>query len=83
MVEPTLYLVCINRPQIRISQRYSPVTASPGLTQTTLVLYAYEIGSQFDFQMNYYMTTPFGINPAKLGTMNNETLFDPSVGQTS
>jgi len=33
--------------------------------------------------MNYYMTTPFGINPAKLGTMNNETLFDPSVGQTS
>ena len=41
--------------------------ASPGLGQGTLVLYAYEIGSQFDFQMNYYMTTPDGINPARLG----------------
>ncbi|KAL8865118.1 MAG: hypothetical protein Q9174_007060, partial [Haloplaca sp. 1 TL-2023] len=42
------------------------VTPSPGLTQGTLVVYAYEAGSQFDFQMNYYMTNPHGIDPAKL-----------------
>lgn len=42
--------------------------ASPGLTQSTLVVYAYAIGSFFDFQMNYYMSTPYGIDPAKLQT---------------
>ena len=40
--------------------------ATPGLTQSTLVLYAYEIGSQFDYQLNYYMTAPFGLDPSKL-----------------
>lgn len=30
-------------------------------------MYAYAVGSQFDFQMNYYMSYPFGINPATLG----------------
>ena len=43
-------------------------TASPGLTQSTLVVYAYEAGSQFDFQMNYYMTNPHGIDPSRLGS---------------
>lgn len=43
------------------------------------MLYAYEIGSKFDFTMNYYMTAPYGINPATLGTADNMTVFDPSV----
>ena len=30
----------------------------------TMVLYAYEIGSEFDTVMNLYMTNPRGINPA-------------------
>ncbi|KAL8992587.1 MAG: hypothetical protein Q9169_006985 [Polycauliona sp. 2 TL-2023] len=42
------------------------VVPSPGLGQSTLVVYAYEAGSQFDFQMNYYMTNPHGIDPARL-----------------
>ncbi|KAL8993671.1 MAG: hypothetical protein Q9169_006171 [Polycauliona sp. 2 TL-2023] len=42
------------------------VVPSPGLGQSTLVVYAYEAGSQFDFQMNYYMTSPHGIDPARL-----------------
>ena len=41
--------------------------ASSGLTQGTLVVYVYEIGSEFDFQMNYYMTTPYGIDPSTFG----------------
>ena len=41
-------------------------SAVPKLTQSTLVLYAYAIGSKFDFTMNYYMSQPYGINPAKL-----------------
>ena len=45
--------------------------ASPGLTQATLVVYAYEVGSQFDFEMNYYMTAPYGINPAVIGQPGN------------
>ena len=40
--------------------------ASPGLVQPTLVVYAYAVGSYFDFQMNYYMSSPYGINPATL-----------------
>lgn len=40
--------------------------ASPGLTQATLVVYAYAVGSYFDFQMNYYMSAPYGINPASI-----------------
>ena len=42
------------------------VEASPGLTQATLVVYAYAVGSYFDFQMNYYMTQPYGIRPASI-----------------
>ncbi|KAL9632698.1 MAG: hypothetical protein Q9204_003688 [Flavoplaca sp. TL-2023a] len=42
------------------------VFPSPGLVQSTLVVYAYEAGSQFDFQMNYYMTDPHGIDPSRL-----------------
>lgn len=41
-------------------------SALPKLTGSTLVLYAYAIGSQFDFTMNYYMSKPYGINPATL-----------------
>ncbi|KAL8640713.1 MAG: hypothetical protein Q9226_008715 [Calogaya cf. arnoldii] len=44
------------------------VPPSPGLVQSTLVVYAYEAGSQFDFQMNYYMTNPHGIDPSRLGS---------------
>lgn len=29
--------------------------------------------------MNYYMSAPYGINPATLGTPSNMTLFDPNV----
>lgn len=42
------------------------ILASPGLTQATLVVYAYAVGSYFDFQMNYYMSEPYGINPASI-----------------
>lgn len=42
------------------------VPPSPGLTQATLVVYAYAVGSYFDFQMNYYMSAPYGINPATI-----------------
>ncbi|CAD6584008.1 MAG: hypothetical protein ASARMPRED_001576 [Alectoria sarmentosa] len=42
------------------------VPPSPGLTQATLVVYAYAVGSYFDFQMNYYMSSPYGINPASI-----------------
>ncbi|KAF6236900.1 hypothetical protein HO173_005191 [Letharia columbiana] len=42
------------------------VPPSPGLTQATLVIYAYAIGSFFDFQMNYYMSAPYGIDPASI-----------------
>ncbi|KAL9073104.1 MAG: hypothetical protein Q9161_003158 [Pseudevernia consocians] len=42
------------------------VPPSPGLTQSTLVVYAYAVGSYFDFQMNYYMSQPYGINPASI-----------------
>jgi len=41
-------------------------SALPKLRESTLVLYAYAIGSQFDFTMNYYMSKPYGINPATL-----------------
>lgn len=44
----------------------TPHPASPGLTQATLVVYAYAVGSYFDFQMNYYMSAPYGINPATI-----------------
>lgn len=30
-------------------------------------MYAYAVGSEFDFQMNYYMSTPYGINPSTIG----------------
>lgn len=43
------------------------IKASPGLGQSTLTVYVYEVGSQFDFQMNYYMSEPYGINPANIG----------------
>ena len=43
-----------------------PSVASPGLTQGTLVVYAYAVGSFFDYQMNYYMTEPYGVDPAAI-----------------
>ena len=40
--------------------------ATPKLTQSTLVVYAYAVGSYFDYQMNIYMSTPYGLNPARI-----------------
>ena len=34
--------------------------------QGTLVVYAYAVGSYFDYQMNYYMSAPYGIDPAQI-----------------
>ncbi|KAL9130934.1 MAG: hypothetical protein Q9175_006890 [Cornicularia normoerica] len=42
------------------------IPPSPGLTHPTLVVYVYAVGSYFDFQMNYYMSAPYGINPAAI-----------------
>ncbi|KAL6717808.1 hypothetical protein ACLMJK_003893 [Lecanora helva] len=58
------------------------VPPSPGLTQSTLAIYAYEVGSQFDFQMNYYMSTPQGINPARLGLGTGTNLAVISLNET-
>lgn len=58
----------INIPSPRSNNRDSPLPATPGLKQSTLVVYAYAIGSKFDFQMNYYMSTPYGIDPSAIGT---------------
>lgn len=49
-----------------ITKTYPSPLASPGLTQGTLVVYAYAVGSLFDFQMNYYMSTPSAIDPSTL-----------------
>ncbi len=59
-----------------------PHAASPGLTQSTLVVYAYAVGSYFDYQMNYYMSRPVGLNPASLRqsfAASNGSLEEPAV----
>lgn len=43
------------------------------------MVYAYEVGSQFDFQLNYEMSVPQGIDPARLGQTSSQSLSAASV----
>ena len=56
--------------------------ANGKLTDSSLVIYFYTQGSFFDYQLNEYMTRPYGINPATLPTdflQQNVSTTPPAV----